>query len=72
MWKERIKTKLHGEDVPYDAYCKATTVLRIDSACKQVKNYHPRVYVEERKYNDAESQQCNMLSDSDDDGFFQK
>ena len=37
---------------------------------KQSKNYRPQVYVEECKYTDAKSQQCNMLSD-DDDGYFE-
>ena len=50
-------------------HCNAT-VLKIDSVYKQGKNYHLQVYVEQCKYNDAENQQCNMLSD-DDDGFFQ-
>ena len=31
MWKERIKTNFHGQDVPYDMYCNATAVLKIDS-----------------------------------------
>ena len=66
-WKERIKTNFHGQDVPYDMYCNATAVLKIDSVYKQGKNYHPQVYVEECKYTDAENQQCNMLSDDDDD-----
>ena len=70
MWKECIKTNFHGQDVPYDMYCNATAVLRIDSVYKQGKNYHPQVYVEECKYTDAENQQRNMLSD-DDDGFFE-
>ena len=69
MWKEHIKTKFHGQDVPYDMYCNATAVLKIDSIYKQSKNYHPQVYVEECKYTDAEDQQCNMFSD--DDGFFE-
>ena len=69
-WKERIKTNFHGQDVPYDMYCNATAVLKIDSVYKQGKNYHPQVYVEECKYTDAENQQCSMLSD-DDDGFFE-
>ena len=68
-WKERIKTNFHGQDVPYDMYCNATAVLKVDSVYKQSKNYHPQVYVEECKYTDAEKQQCNMLSD--DDGFFE-
>ena len=67
MWKERIKTNFHGQDVPYDICCNATAVLKIDSVYKQGKNYHPQVYVEECKYTDAENQQCNMLSDDDDD-----
>ena len=70
-WKKRIKTNLHGRDVPYDMYCSATAVLKIDSVYRQGKNYHPQVYIEERKYTDAENQQCNMLSDDDDDGFFE-
>ena len=69
MWKERIKTNFYGQDVPYDMYCNATAVLKIDSVYKQDKNYH-QVYIEECKYTDAEKQQCNMLSDDDDDGFF--
>ena len=53
-------------------YCNATAVLKIDSVYKQGKNYHPQVYVEECKYTDAESQQCNMFSDDDyDNGFFE-
>ena len=31
MWKERIKTNFHGQDVPYDMYCNATAVLNIGS-----------------------------------------
>ena len=70
-WKERIKTNFHGQDVPYDMYCNATAVLKIDSVYKQSKNYHPQVYVEECKYTNAESQKCSILSESDDDGFFE-
>ena len=72
MWKECIKTNFHGQDVSYDMHCNATAVLKIDSVYKQGKNYHPQAYVEQCKYNDAEQQQCNMLSDDDDDdGFFE-
>ena len=70
-WKERIKTNFHGQDVPYNMHCNATAVLKIDSVYKQGKNYHPQVYVEECKYTDAENQQCSMVSDDDDDGFFE-
>ena len=68
-WKERIKTDFHGQDVPYDMYCNATAVLKIDSVYRQGKNYHPQVYVRECKYTDAENQQCNMLTDDDNDFF---
>ena len=54
MWKERIKTNFHGQDVPYDMYCNATAVLKIDSVYKQGKNFYPQAYVEESKYTDAE------------------
>ena len=37
MWKERIKTNFHGQDVPYDMYCNATAVLNIDSVYNNVK-----------------------------------
>ena len=40
-WKEHIKTNFHGQDAPYDMYCSATAVLKIDSVYKQGKNYHP-------------------------------
>ena len=72
MWKERIKTNFHDQDVPYDMYCNATAVLNIDPVYKQGKNYHPQLYVEECKYTDAKNRQCNMLrDDDDDDGFFE-
>ena len=71
-WKESIKTNFHGQDVPYDMYCNAAAVLKINSVFKQGKNYHPQTYVEECKYPDAEKQQHSMLSDDDDDdGFFE-
>ena len=54
-WKERINTNFHGQDVLYDMYCNATAVLKMDSVDKQGKNYHPRVYIEECKYTDAEN-----------------
>ena len=64
--KEYIKTNSHGQDVPYNMYCNALALLKIDCVYKQGKNYHPQVYVEECKYTDAENQQCSMLSDEDD------
>ena len=70
-WKNRIKTNFHGQDVPYDMYCNAAAVLKIDSIHKQIKNYHPQLYVEECKYTDAGDPRCNMLSDDDDNGFFE-
>ena len=69
-WKESTKTNFHGQGVPYDMYCNATAVLKIDSVCKQGKDYHLQVYVEECKYTDAENQQWSMLID-DDDWFFE-
>ena len=52
--------------------CIATqrAVLKIDSVYKQGKNYHPQIYVKQCKYIDVEKQQCNTLSD-DDDQFFE-
>ena len=41
-------------------FCNATAVLKI---YKELKNYHPQVYVEEFKYTDAGDRQCNTLSD---------
>ena len=43
----------------------------IDCVYKQSRNYQSQVYVHECKYNDAESQQCSMMSDSDDDRHFE-
>ena len=70
-WKDHIKTNFHGQDVPYNMYCDATVVLKIDSVYKQSKNYHPQVYVEQCNYTDPEIQQSSMLSDSDDNGYFE-
>ena len=69
-WKKDIKTNFHGQMVPYDVYCNATAVLKIDSVYKQGKNYHPQIYIEECIYTDVEKQRRSMLSDDDDDGFF--
>ena len=44
------KEKFHGKDVPYDTYCNAMTVLKIDSVFKQSKNYHSQAYVKSREY----------------------
>ena len=70
-WKKDIKTNFHGQMPSYDVYCNATAILKIDSVYKQGKNYHPQVYVEECIYTDVENQKCNMLSDDDDEGFFE-
>ena len=52
-------------------HCNTKLVLKIGSVYKQSKSCHPQVYAEECKYADKESQQCRMLSDSnDDEGFF--
>ena len=49
-------------------YCDATAVLRLTLYTNKVKS---QVYIEERKYTNAENQECNMLSDADnDEGFF--
>ena len=47
--------------------------VKDDSVYQQGKSYHPRVYVEECKYTDAENQQCSMLRDDNDndDGLFE-
>ena len=68
-WKERIKTNFHGQELRYDMHCNATTVLKVEPVYKRNKNYHMQVYLEEYKYIDTESQQCSMLSDTDDDGY---
>ena len=67
--ERKPKKSFHGQDVPYNIYCNATAVLKIDSVYKEDKNYHPQAYVEECKYTDAKKQnkQCSMLSDDDDD-----
>ena len=46
-------------------------MLKIDSVYKQGKNCHRQVYVEGCKYTNAENQQCSMLSDDNDDGYFE-
>ena len=71
MEKRDIKTNFHGQIVPYEVYCNATAVLKIDSVYKQGKNYHSQTYIEECIYTDVEKRNCNMLSDDDDDGFFE-
>ena len=48
-----MKTNFHGQDVPYNMYCNATAVLKIDSIYNQSKDYYPQTYVEECKYTNA-------------------
>ena len=70
-WKKRIKTNFYDQEILYDLYCNATAVLRIGSVYKQSKKYHSQVNVEECKYTDKDSKQCNMLSyPVDGDGYF--
>ena len=40
IWKKDIKTNFNGQIIPYDMYCNATAVLKIDSVYKQGKSYH--------------------------------
>ena len=54
-WKKRIKTNFQGEEVPYDVYCNARAVLRIDFLYKHCKNCYPQVYVEEGECTAAKS-----------------
>ena len=48
-WKESIKINFHGQDVPYDMFCNETAVLKIDSVCKQGKNYLLRYMLKNAK-----------------------
>ena len=53
-------------------YCNIKdSVLKIHSVYRQGKTYHPQTYVEEYKYTDTEIKQYNMLSDDDNDRFFE-
>ena len=71
-WKKDTKTNFHGQVPPYDVYCNARAVLKIDSIYKQGKNYHPQTYAEECIYTDVEKQKCSLLLiDGYDDGFFE-
>ena len=55
-WKKDIKTNFHGQIVPYDVYCNATAVLKIDSVYKQGKIYYPQTCIEVCIYTDVEKQ----------------
>ena len=66
-----LQSNFQGQDAPYDKYCNATAMLKIDSVYKQSKNHHLQIYVEQGKHNDAERQQCSKLGGSDDDVYFE-
>ena len=66
-WRKDTKTNFHGLVPPYDVYCNATAVLKVDSVYKQGKNYHPQIYVKECIYTDVEKQRRNIFSDDNDD-----
>ena len=71
-WKKDIKANFYDQVPPYDVYCNVTAMLKIDCVCKQGKNYHSQTYVEECIYSDGEKQKCSLLlSDDDDEGFFE-
>ena len=40
--KEGVKTNFHGQGLPYNMYCNAVAVLKIDSVYKQGKYYYPQ------------------------------
>ena len=56
-WKDCIKPNFHGQEVPYDVYCNATVVIKIDSVYRQGMNHHSQVYLEQCKYTTIEKQQ---------------
>ena len=58
MCKEFIKINFHGQDVPYDMYCIATAVLKIDSVYNQGKNYNPQVYIEDTQMQKTNNVTC--------------
>ena len=70
MWRKRVKTNSYSQDIPYEMYYNVTTILKFGSAQKQSRIYNLSVYVQESNYTHTESRQCNMVSDSDDEGFF--
>lgn len=70
-WKEQTKNNIDGQEVPYNMVYNGAAVLYVDSAYKQDNKFYPQVYVEECKYANAESHYCSMLSDSDNNGFFE-
>ena len=49
VYKDKIRTDFHGEEIPFNQYCKATAVLKVKSVYKQGSNYYPQVYVEEAR-----------------------
>ena len=65
VYKDKIRTDFHGEDISYNQYCKATAVLKVKSVYKQGNNYYPQVYVDEAKIKPVEK--FRLLSDSEDD-----
>ena len=65
-----LQSNFQDQDAPYDKYCNATAVLKIEYVYKQSKNHHLQVYVEQGKHNDAERQICSKLGSSDDDDVY--
>ena len=53
-WNTDTKTISHGKIVPYDMYCNALAVLKIDSVYNRGKNHHPQAYIEECLYTNVE------------------
>ena len=69
--KKKHEDKFSYSRSVYVMYCDATAKLKIGSVYKQIQSDYHQVYVREYKYFGTKSQQCSMLSDSDDDkGFF--
>ena len=68
-YKDEILTNFHKQEVPYDVSCQISSVLCINSVYNQGKNYYPQVYVEECKYKKIERLTCNLLSDSEEEGW---
>ena len=67
-WKEEIKTRFNGWDIPYDKYCDATGVLKIGSVYKKGSNYYLQVFLKECRYKERDVEFQSQLSD-DDEGY---
>ena len=59
VYKDKIRNNSHGENIPYNQYCKATALLKIKLVYKKVSIYYLQVYMKKERMKPIEK--CRLF-----------